>query len=481
MATTFRPYSDYEDSGVEWLGCLPSHWRPEALGRIASARLSSVDKLTIEGELSVRLCNYVDVYKNDFITAGMPFMLASATTDEVDRFTLDRGDVLITKDSESWNDIAVPALVTECMPDVLCGYHLAQLRPMKDRLTGGYLFRALQAEPVAAQFHVAATGVTRFGISKHAIKSGIVPLPPLPEQQAIARFLDRQDRRISRFVRAKQRLIALLAEQKQAIIHQAVTRGLDPDVPLKPSGIDWLGDVPTHWEVRKAKHLYREIDLRSISGEEELLSVSHISGVTPRSQKTVTMFQAETYAGHKLCEPNDLVVNTMWAWMGALGVSAFTGLVSPSYGVYRPMNHSPLSPAFANLLLRTRQYIDEYNRCSTGIHSSRLRLYPEQLLAINVLVPPPSEQSEILSHISNQTAMSDEALSRAQREIELIREYRTRLIADVVTGKLDVRNHPDAAEDAPDDFEEDVLLDDDDTEALDELSEVDEEVAYVNA
>ncbi len=157
-------------------------------------------------------------HKHDRIHHEMPFMRATASPEEIKRFHLERGDVLITKDSEAWNDIGVPALVEEPADDLICGYHLALLRPLCNRLRGGYLFRALQSTAVAYQFHVEATGVTRYGLSHSAIKSIWLPLPPLPEQATIVRFLDHADRSIRRYIRAKQKLIALLEEQKQAII-----------------------------------------------------------------------------------------------------------------------------------------------------------------------------------------------------------------------------------------------------------------------
>jgi type I restriction enzyme S subunit len=257
MKTTLKPYPAMKDSGVPWLGEVPEHWEVRRMRNAAEMRVSNVDKHTKEDEQPVRLCNYVDVYKNDRIRAGMPFMRATATVDEIERFRLRTGDVLITKDSEAWNDIGVPALVEETADDLICGYHLALLRPFAESVEGGYIFRALQSTGVAYQFHVEANGVTRYGLSHSAIKSTWLPLPPLPEQAAIVRFLDHADRRIRRYIGAKQKLIKLLEEQKQAIIHRAVTRGLDPNVRLKPSGVERLGDVPEHWEVKKLRLLFR--------------------------------------------------------------------------------------------------------------------------------------------------------------------------------------------------------------------------------
>lgn len=255
MIDGLKPYPTMKDSGVPWLGEVPEHWEVNRLRNLADMRVSNVDKHTKDDEQPVRLCNYVDVYKNDYIRPSMRLMRATATQDEVERFRLAEGDVLITKDSEAWNDIGVPALVRESADDLVSGYHLALLRPFQERIVGDFLFRSLQSTSVQYQFHIEANGVTRYGLSHAAIKSVWLPVPSLPEQAAIVRFLDYMDRRIRRYIRAKQKLIKLLEEQKQAIIHRAVTRGLDPKVRLKPSGVEWLGDVPEHWAIVPLKRI----------------------------------------------------------------------------------------------------------------------------------------------------------------------------------------------------------------------------------
>ena len=156
MIANLPSYPDYKTSGVEWLGDVPAHWKVRRLRNLAKMRVSNVDKHVKEGELPVRLCNYVDVYKNDRITGITAYMRATATPAEIKRFRLELGDVLITKDSETWNDIGVPALVQHTADDLVCGYHLAVLRPLKTTLSGAFLFRALQSPTVANQFHTAA-------------------------------------------------------------------------------------------------------------------------------------------------------------------------------------------------------------------------------------------------------------------------------------------------------------------------------------
>ncbi len=169
-------------------------------------------------------------------------------------------------------------------------------------------------------------------------------------------------------------------------------------------GMRWLPPVPAHWCEQRAKTFFREVDERSHTGQEELLSVSHLTGVTPRSQKSVTMFKAASYVGSKLCRPGDIVVNTLWAWMAALGASRHLGIVSPAYGVYRPRDPDSFNPLYLDYLLRTRAYVAEYIGRSTGIRSSRLRLYPNQFLDIPLLQPPRPEQDQIVAYLRAQDA-----------------------------------------------------------------------------
>jgi type I restriction enzyme S subunit len=209
--------------------------------------------------------------------------------------------------------------------------------------------------------------------------------------------------------------------------------GLKPYPEYKSSGQPWLGRIPAHWHENRAKCFFREIDERSATGKEELLSVSHLSGITKRSETNATMFLAKTNVGHKMCRPGDIVINTMWAWMGALGVSRLTGLVSPSYGVYRPSSQAKLLPDFVHYLIRTQPYISEYTCRSTGIHTSRLRLYPEQFLRIPVLCPPIPEQESIIRFLNQASRKINRAIRVKKKLIGLLNEQKQAIIRLAVT------------------------------------------------
>ena len=197
-----------------------------------------------------------------------------------------------------------------------------------------------------------------------------------------------------------------------------------------------LPSLPGHWDVRRAKFFYRESDQRSVSGTEELMSVSHITGVTPR-KKSVTMFLAESTEGYKLCQPGDIVINTMWAYMAALGVARQTGIVSPSYGVYRPRATDQMNPKYIDLLLRTELYRTQYNHRSTGITASRLRLYADDFLSIPLICPPLSEQTTIVRYLDHADDLINRYINAKERLIALLREQRQAVIHQAVTRGLD--------------------------------------------
>jgi type I restriction enzyme S subunit len=186
-----RPVQQIKNTGEKqpnWITYLPQHWRVEKLKNLASLRFSNVDKHTKEDELPVRLCNYTDVYYNDLITPDLNFMQATATPGEIATFGLRSGDVIVTKDSETWDDIAVPAYVPENLDGVICGYHLAQIRPNQSLINGKYLFRALSAAGIRDQFHIAANGVTRYGLPQYALKTASFQSLPAPSKTLSSPF-----------------------------------------------------------------------------------------------------------------------------------------------------------------------------------------------------------------------------------------------------------------------------------------------------
>jgi len=235
MVPRLAPYVEYREFGDEWVRRIPATWSIRKLKYLADVRPSGVDKKIEPGERQVRLCNYTDVYNNEVIGNGMHFMVASASDEEFERFKLKADDVVVTKDSETWDDIAVPAYVSEDLGDVVCGYHLAVVRPMQERVFGRFLFYAFKAKGIVERFHVEALGVTRFALNQDALRSVRFPVPPLNEQRGITGFLDREMVRLERIAPANARdvggrigrLLTVLREYRTALISAAVTGQID--------------------------------------------------------------------------------------------------------------------------------------------------------------------------------------------------------------------------------------------------------------
>ena len=428
-----QPYPACKPSGVEWLGDVPAHWEVTAVKRRYSIKLGKMLQNAPQrpDDVEVPYLKAQHVQWSQILTADVPKMWASQS--ETLKFGIETGDLLVCEGGEGGRC----AILNEQIDNCIIQNALHRVRPRVQSLNV-FLQYVMSAVAATGWFDALNNKATIAHFTKEKFDALRIPLPPLPEQRAIVRYLDHVDWRIQRYIEAKEKLITLLQEARQATIHRAITRGLDPDVPFRPSGVDWLGDVPAHWEVRRAKYLYREVNERSSTGAEELMSVSHKTGVTPR-KKNVTMFRAETNVGYKLCRPGDIAINTMWAYMAALGVARQVGLVSPSYNVYRSIDGEQMNPDYIDPLLRTETYRTEYLVRSTGITVSRLRLYPESFLDIPLLYPPVEEQAAIAAHLGKATAGIDAAIDSARRQVELMREYRASLIAHVVTGKLDVR------------------------------------------
>ncbi|VFR52903.1 Type I restriction-modification system, specificity subunit S [plant metagenome] len=237
-------------SGITWLGEVPAHWEVPLIKHIADVRFSGVDKHSHDDETPVRLCNYTDVYKNDRITGDMDLMHATATTAEIARLTLKAGDVILTKDSETSDDIGVPAWVPESLPGVVCAYHLGLLRPETGRVLGEFLFWAIGSARIAQQFHVLATGVTRFALGKHDVKNAVIPLPPtVAEQQAICRWIADECQPLNEAVARAEDEIKLIREYRDRLIVDAVTGQVDlrgwqpgPDDVVSDDDLTVLGD-----------------------------------------------------------------------------------------------------------------------------------------------------------------------------------------------------------------------------------------------
>ena len=449
-ARALKPYPDYKDSGVPWLGEVPKHW--EVLpNRALFAEVKERDHPE-EQMLSVTITRGVIRQQALLVNSSKK----DSSNQDKSAYKLVRpGDIAYNK-MRAWQGsvgvsgyqgIVSPAYVVE--------------RP-RDGTDSRYLHYLLRTPAFSKEAERWSYGITSdmWSLRPEHFKMIYGCLPPLPEQAAIVRFLDHADRRIRRYIRAKQKLIALLEEQKQAIIHRAVTRGLDPNVRLKPSGVEWLGDVPEHWEVR---HLGRiGLFFKGSGGTKEDereegipcvrygdLYTHHRFFITASRACVAPELAATTYTPIAY---GDVLFAGSGETMEEIGKSAVNLIRGPVCCGGDVIVFRPSIDAEARFL----GYMAD---CSASVHQKAcigrgftvMHIYSSDLKYMTVAIPPVPEQAAIVSFLDRTTAALDAATASAQRETALLREYRTRLIADVVTGKLDVRA---AAARLPDEVEE---------------------------
>jgi len=270
--------------------------------------------------------------------------------------------------------------------------------------------------------------------------------PPIDEQLEIIRFLERETAKIDALIAEQRRLIELLKEKRQAVISHAVTKGLDPHALMKPSGIEWLGDVPAHWEVTRLAHVFREV-LEAGTDELPVLSVSIHLGVSDKEleedemERKVT--RSEDRSKYKRVVSGDLVYNMMRAWQGGFGTVTVEGMVSPAYVVARP--RTLISTVYIEHLLRTPQAVEQMRRHSRGVTDFRLRLYWDEFKNIRIALPPYNEAVEVCEAIASLDTQFSTLSTATEKSIALLQERRTALISAAVTGKIDVRGLAEAA------------------------------------
>jgi type I restriction enzyme S subunit len=436
-------YLNYKDSGIEWLGQLPEHWEVKPLKHACDIFPSNVDKKSYDDEVGVVLCNYTDVYYNERITSDIHFMAATATEEQIKKFSLRSGDVIITKDSETADDIAIAAYVPEDLPGVVCGYHLSMVR-VKNGNNGLYIKRLFGSHYLKSNFAVLANGLTRVGLSQSALDNVMVPVPGPEEQQKISDFLDRETAKIDALISEQEKLITLLAEKRQATISHAVTKGLNPGAPMKDSGVEWLGEVPEHWSVGTLNRVANRV----VVGIAEAATHAYVDDGVPILRSTnvragkligdILHIALEFAAGRgsKLLNAGDLVtVRTGNAGVTAVvpklldGCQCFTMLIStlriensPEYYCYW-MNSEAAQRYFG---------LEGWGTAQVNISVPILKNLP-------VVIPHPEEQREIVEFLDIEISRLDALSAEAKRGIALLTERRSALISAVVTGKIDVR------------------------------------------
>jgi type I restriction enzyme S subunit len=460
MSYNLQPYPEYKNSGVPWLGEIPAHWAMRSLGSLLSPRSER---------------NQPELPLLSVVREKGVIPRATMSTDENHNYVPDDlsnykvvypGDLVMNK-MKAWQGSMG---ISEYKGLVSPAYFV-----FKHSLAYSlFLHNLLRSKPFVAFFAQASDGVRigQWDLSITRMRRIPILLPPFAEQTAIIAFLDYLARRINRFIRVKRRMIALLNEQKQAIIHQAVTRGLDPDVKLKPSGVEWLGDVPEHWEIISSRRLFSV--RKELSRPDDVqLSATQAYGVIPQAKFEELVGRRVVKISMHLekrrhVEKDDFVIS-MRSFQGGLERAWTSGAIRSSYVVLKSQANIDIN--FFEYLFKSYGYIRALQATADFIRDGQDLTYANFRM-VDLPLLPLDEQRAIATFIAQAVTAIDTKRAQTEREIDLIREYRTRLIADVVTGKLDVRN-VDLTADLDELPGMDEALDD---EPLDEIDDLEAEV-----
>jgi type I restriction enzyme S subunit len=417
MIADLKPYPEYRDSGLPWLGQVPAHWRQER----AKWLLTKMERPVRDGD------GVVTCFRDGMVTLRKNRRLRGFT-EAIHEFGyqgIRKGDLVIHAMDAFAGAVGVSdsdgkgtPVYAVCQPNlsVNAHYYAFIVREMARSQWILALSRGIRERSTDFRYQT-------FGVQP-------VPLPPPAEQAAIVQFLDWTNARLERTIRAKRKVIALLTEQKQAVIHRAVTRGLDSSVPLKPSGIPWLGEIPQHWEVSRVKNEFACLNTQRIP-----LNAVERGGMKSRLYDYYGASGVIDKVDNYLFDDELLLI----AEDGANLVLRHLPLAIIARGKFWVNNHAHILKPKRGNILYLAHLMETLNYTPWISGAAQPKLTKDRLLSISISVAPPDEQDAIVGATTEQTRPLAAAINRFEREIELLREYRTRLVADVVTGKLDVR------------------------------------------
>ena len=420
----FKQYPSYKNSGVEWLGDVPEHWKLKPIWSLFK-RVKRVDfvnerLLSVYRDYGVIPKDSRDDNNNRASEDLTPYQLVCPN------------DLVINKMKAWQGSIAISQLKGIVSP----AYYIYQ---PKAEYCSKYIHFLIRSVYYIQSYKNYSKGirVNQWDLEHEAFTHIDLLIPSIDEQQKIVSFLDTETARIDKLISKQEKLIKLLEEQRKSIISYAVTKGLNPNAPMKDSGVEWLGEVPEHWDVYPFWHLFKQKEITNKT-KEKLLSVYLDRGVILHSEGGGMVHKpAENLEKYQLVEVNDFVMNNQQAWRGSVGVSPHQGIVSPAYLIFKP--NKELNPQFSKYQLRDKYIIDQFMISSLSVGTIQRQIKNHLLRVIQVPTPPLNDQQKIVSFLDTETARIDNLISKQKMLIEKLKEYRSSIISHAVTGKIDVR------------------------------------------
>ena len=412
---------EYKDSGIEWIGQIPKEWKM-ARGKYL---FSVLNGYAFDSSLFTNDTNMMPLIRIRDINSSETeaYYMGEYPSD----YIVHKDDVLVGMDGDfnvaKWKG-----------NDALLNQRVCKLKEFSETYISQYAYYILPMLLKNKNDVTYATTVKH--LSSNDILNFDFIVPSLSEQQKIADYLDKVCGEVDEMVAIQETMIEELKAYKQSVITEAVTKGLNPNAPMRNSGIDWIGEIPEHWEVIRIKHLLNERKERSMEGLEEPLSMSQKYGLIPTKEMDMIPNIASSFVGAKLVYQNDLVFNKLKAHLGVFSVSDYDGLVSPDYAVYFSIGKANVK--YLEYLFKTPQYIGEFIKLSSGVGAGLTRLYTSDLYSIKAILPPIDEQNMISAYIVQKSSEIDSLIALKQAKIEELKEYKKSVIYEYVTGKKEV-------------------------------------------
>ena len=415
---------EMKDSGIEWIGAIPAAW---GVHRIASHFQEIKEKNTANAYSNALQ------FKMGKIIAKPQKWDEDETNETYSAYTVVHPNTIMINGLNLEFDFVTQRVArVECNGIITSAY--IALSPRND-INAEYICYLLKSYDACRAFHSMGRGLRKI-LSYSELKNKPIVVPPLAKQEHIAAFLDAECAEIDAVLEKTRASIEEYKKLKQAVITQAVTKGVRGDRPMKDSGIEWIGDIPAEWDVIRVKQLLKERNERSKEGKEEPLSMSQKVGLVPTKFLESIPNMASSFVGAKLAYVDDLVFNKLKAHLGVFSVSRYDGLVSPDYAVYCSTGKSNLK--YLEYIFKTPQCIGEFRKKSTGIAAGLMRLYTEGLFSIYLPYPALSEQEEIAEYLNEKCAGIDALIVKKQQYLTEIENYKKSLIYEYVTGKKEV-------------------------------------------
>ena len=415
-------YKSMVEAPTGLLGSIPEHWECKKIGSLFSERKTKVSDADYP-PLSVTKLGIV------------PQLANAAKSDSGDnRKLVCSGDFVINSRSDRKGSCGVSELAGSVS---LINIVLTPRNSWDNK----YVHYLMRSQSFSEEYYHYGRGIvadlwtTRYS----EMKNILLPVPPHDEQEQIVRFLDWKVSGINKLINIKKKEIKKVTELKKTVVNEAVTRGLNPNVPMKDSGVEWLGDIPSHWKTYRCKYLFSERDERSIEGKEQHLSMSQKYGLVPDTILDERRMLSESYAGGKICYENDLVLNRLKAHLGVFSLAPQMGVISPDYTVLIPRIER-IIPAYAEAVLKSQKCRRELRVRVKGVTEGFWRLYTDSFNTIVLPGPPVEEQKSIMDEIKLFEEKTANYISVILKEVEVLHELRNKLISDVVTGQIDVRD-----------------------------------------